>query len=197
MNEQRQPRPDDQEPQTRSFLPVTADQFAPTQQFPAVDYSAERFPARYADDRPGPARAHCEPERPTERFYESEVPAERTFGPRRESVHYPEPQFAAHPLAAPLEPLAHEGGFAYGNLPAAPYGPMDPYIPQHLHVPQPLAYGQFNPQFGYPPRMQQMVVVNGTGRGARRVNHALHLILTMVTFGLWLPVWVILAIANS
>ena len=33
--------------------------------------------------------------------------------------------------------------------------------------------------------------------GNRQLNHALHLILTLLTFGLWLPVWIILAIAGS
>jgi hypothetical protein len=29
----------------------------------------------------------------------------------------------------------------------------------------------------------------------KRVNHLLHLVLSLVTFGLWLPVWLIVAIA--
>ncbi|WP_295649745.1 hypothetical protein [uncultured Dietzia sp.] len=46
----------------------------------------------------------------------------------------------------------------------------------------------------YPPQpFQQTVVVHNS----RRVNHALHLVLTLLTAGLWLPVWIILAIANS
>lgn len=31
----------------------------------------------------------------------------------------------------------------------------------------------------------------------KRVNHLLHFLLTLITFGLWLPVWIILALANS
>lgn len=169
MNEQSRPRPDDQAAQTRSFLPVASGPFAPTQQFPAAEF-------------------------PGDRFHEPQFPAERPYGPRYAAPQYSEPRFAAHPLAAPMEPLAHEGGFAYGNLPAAQYGPVDPYIPQHLHVLQPFAFGLLPQQFGYP---QQLVVVNGGGRRARQVNHALHLVLSVVTFGLWLPVWAILAIANS
>lgn len=45
-----------------------------------------------------------------------------------------------------------------------------PAVPQHIHVHQ--------------------------DRG-KRVNHALHLILTIFTMGLWLPVWLIVAIAKN
>ena len=31
----------------------------------------------------------------------------------------------------------------------------------------------------------------------KRVNHLLHLVLTLITAGLWLPVWIILALAKS
>ncbi len=31
----------------------------------------------------------------------------------------------------------------------------------------------------------------------KRVNHLLHFFLTIITVGLWLPVWIILAIAKS
>ena len=37
-----------------------------------------------------------------------------------------------------------------------------------------------------------VVVVQG-----KRTNHAFHLIMTLVTVGLWLPVWIIVAIANA
>lgn len=40
----------------------------------------------------------------------------------------------------------------------------------------------------------QQVVVH---QERKRVNHLLHLVLTIVTVGLWLPVWVILAFAKS
>lgn len=41
----------------------------------------------------------------------------------------------------------------------------------------------------------QQVVVHTEGR--KRVNHLLHLFLTIITAGLWLPVWIVLAIAKS
>lgn len=48
----------------------------------------------------------------------------------------------------------------------------------------------------YPPQpaVQQTVVVN---QPAKRVNHLLHLILTVLTAGLWLPVWIIVSMAKS
>lgn len=50
-------------------------------------------------------------------------------------------------------------------------------------------------QMQQPHPVQQTVVVNG-GRG-KGVNHVLHLLLTIFTGGLWLPVWIILALAKS
>ena len=42
------------------------------------------------------------------------------------------------------------------------------------------------------PAYPMPVIVTG-----KRTNHVLHLVLTFLTAGLWLPVWVIVAIANS
>ena len=42
--------------------------------------------------------------------------------------------------------------------------------------------------------IQQQVTVNPT---PKRVSHLLHLILTILTAGLWLPVWIIIALAKS
>jgi hypothetical protein len=35
------------------------------------------------------------------------------------------------------------------------------------------------------------------GPAKKKVNHFLHFVLTILTFGLWLPVWIFLAIKNS
>lgn len=43
------------------------------------------------------------------------------------------------------------------------------------------------------PMMQQNVVVNQK----RGVNHGLHLVLTLVTFGMWSPIWILDALFNS
>lgn len=45
-----------------------------------------------------------------------------------------------------------------------------------------------------PATLTQQVVVNAP---PKRVNHLLHLILTILTAGLWLPVWIIIALAKS
>ena len=48
------------------------------------------------------------------------------------------------------------------------------------------------------PQQQQPLIVQHINNGNRKgVNHVLHLILTIITLGVWLPVWIILAIANS
>lgn len=183
MNEQHARRPDG--PWSEDWLDrsETPGQANPTEQFPTEQFPTAQFPTPQFP----PAQQH-EPQR---------------YEPRRYEPQPYEPQ----PYARPSEPLAHEGGFPYGMPPAAPYGPTAPYgpgqqfgyadqyIPQHLHVaPHQFPQGPYPPQFGYPP-MQQTVYVHG-GQ-VRRVNHALHLILTLLTFGLWLPVWIILAIAGS
>lgn len=41
----------------------------------------------------------------------------------------------------------------------------------------------------------QQVVVNAPAR--KGVNHAFHLIMSLVTLGLWVPVWIIVAIAAA
>lgn len=43
---------------------------------------------------------------------------------------------------------------------------------------------------------QQPIIINNSQPEKKRVNHTLHFILTLVTLGLWLPVWLIVAIAN-
>ena len=154
---------------------------------PQGGYPAEPGQARYPDRRPT-GEYDPYPRYPGSHRQDQRYPGAYPQDPRFAEPHYPGPRFGQP------EPLAHEGGLAYGNAPAAPYGPMDQFIPQHLNVPNPYAQAPY--PFGYPPQaMQQTVFVNNTGR--RRVNHVLHLVLTVLTAGLWLPVWIILAIANS
>lgn len=47
----------------------------------------------------------------------------------------------------------------------------------------------------YAPAVTQPAVVVVPGR--RGTNHAFHLIMSIVTIGLWIPVWIIVSIANS
>jgi hypothetical protein len=65
-----------------------------------------------------------------------------------------------------------------------PYGQQQPY-------PQP-------PPYGYPAPPQQFTQVNVVGMQGRIVtNHVLHLILTILTCGLWGVVWLIVWAINS
>lgn len=60
---------------------------------------------------------------------------------------------------------------------------------QYPTHPQQQQYGQQ----GYPMMQQQQVVV----QQKRGVNHGLHLVLTLITFGLWLPVWILDCLFNA
>lgn len=86
----------------------------------------------------------------------------------------------------------------YGPTAGSNYTPPPPAVPdgavpvqgggyQYPNHPQ-QQYGQH----GYPMMQQQQVVV----QQKRGVNHGLHFVLTVLTFGLWLPIWLIVAIAN-
>lgn len=50
------------------------------------------------------------------------------------------------------------------------------------------------PEDKQPIIVQQQVVM---GDQRKKVHHLLHFFLTIITFGLWLPVWIFLAIKNS
>lgn len=49
---------------------------------------------------------------------------------------------------------------------------------------------------GYPmmQQQQQAVVVQGN---EKRTSHAFHLIMSLITFGLWIPVWVLVWLING
>ncbi|MDV8001421.1 hypothetical protein [Rhodococcus sp. IEGM 1408] len=138
---------------------------------------------------------------PTQQFSGQQYPARQFPGQQ-----YPGQQYPGQQYHRPPEPLAHEGGLAYGNPPAAPYGHPDQFVPQHLAAPHPYAPGMYAPGPPYQQQflphqmpqqqMHQTVFVNGGG-GSKGVNHLLHLILTLLTAGLWLPVWIIIAMAKS
>ena len=50
-------------------------------------------------------------------------------------------------------------------------------------------YQQQAPQPGQP------IIINNSQSERKRVNHTFHLIVTLLTAGLWLPVWVIVSLA--
>lgn len=156
------------------------------------------YPERFAD-RAGPAQ----------HFPGQQFPGQKFPGQQDPGQLYSGQQYPGRPYSP--EPLAHEGGLAYGNPPVAPYGHPDQFVPQHLAAPQQYAPGMYAPGMHAPgppyqqqfmphqipqQQMHQTVFVNGGG-GGKRVNHLLHLILTLLTAGLWLPVWIIIAMAKS
>lgn len=193
MNEQLPARQDDPSDHGHHYPETGPDEFAPTQQFPTAQYPAAQYPAADDGRQRYSTQRYPEPQYDAQRYGDSQYQDQRYADPRHPDQQFADPRYPGPQFRRP-EPLAHEGGLAYGNAPAAPFGPMDQFVPQHLHVPQPFAQNPY--PFGYPPQpMQQTVFVNNGG--GKRVNHALHLVLTIITAGLWLPVWIILAIANS
>jgi hypothetical protein len=64
--------------------------------------------------------------------------------------------------------------------------------------PPPQGYGPPPPPqpWGYGPPLQPQVVVIQAPTPRAPFNHLLHLVITLCTCGLWLPVWIILAIAH-
>ena len=102
-------------------------------------------------------------------------------------------EFGTQAFGAPVQPFAQPYGQPYLHGQPPMYGAHPMYFQPPMHGAQPMYAPQpvFVPQPG-----QQTVVVNGAGVG-KRVNHLLHLVLTVLTGGLWLPVWLILALAKS
>lgn len=47
------------------------------------------------------------------------------------------------------------------------------------------------------PQQPQPVYVNTTVNQKKGTSHGFHLLMTIITFGLWLPVWIIMAIVNN
>lgn len=76
----------------------------------------------------------------------------------------------------------------------AAYHPQTPAAPQGWDRADSTEWAPV-PATGAAPHQQQNVVVNVT-QPARGTNHVLHLLLTVFTGGLWLPVWLVLAIKN-
>lgn len=125
--------------------------------------------------------------------YESEkLPA------HREVPQHPEPMPQAPPPSttgfAPLEANPH---------PIQPYGDpryLQPYAPAAPGYPHP----GFAPQPMYQAVPQAVPVVNVTqnnmGGGyvavRRGPNHGLHLVLTLLTCGMWAPVWILVVILD-
>ncbi|MBP2340741.1 hypothetical protein JOF41_006919 [Saccharothrix coeruleofusca] len=93
-----------------------------------------------------------------------------------------------YPEQTPQEQTPH------GAYPTQPYQAPAQY-PSGQQPPYPPPY----PPQGYPAAPpQQFVQVNVNGlRGRIQTNHTFHLIMTLVTCGLWLFVWIPMTIINS
>lgn len=109
-------------------------------------------------------------------------------------------------------PAPQQGMLPYGAPGYPPQGyPQPGYPPQGYPqgYPQPGYPPQGYPQQGYPQPMMQPMIINVMGGAASssssasaaiavpaaektKTSHVLHLILTIFTGGLWLPVWIIL-----
>ncbi|MEH6818908.1 MAG: hypothetical protein V7706_03055 [Dietzia psychralcaliphila] len=200
MNEQYPPWPHNPSAVGRDHLPEVTDQFSPlerfppehlpTERFPTEQFPAEQFPAESLPTEQFPTRpaaGHAEP-----LAHEGGLP----YGNSPAAPYRPDQEFVPQHLAAP--PAFASSPYATGQY--QPYMPQhympQPFVPQHFAT-QPYMPQSFMPQSFMPqpyPMQQTVFVSNG---GGKRVNHVLHLILTILTFGLWLPVWAVLAIANS
>ena len=95
------------------------------------------------------------------------------------------------------DPDNHDG-FRYGGAPSLRYfdgvewtdsrAPMPRRQPQQTHSPQAAGPIIVNQQFA--PQSPVVVIRPGT-------NHGLHLVLSLLTCGAWLPVWLIIVIVNG
>ena len=76
------------------------------------------------------------------------------------------------------------------------YQPPQGQVPQQWAPPgPPQGYGP--PSYGAP--LQQVVIVQQPGATIIQkapFNHGLHLVITLCTCGLWLPVWIVLALVH-
>jgi hypothetical protein len=88
-------------------------------------------------------------------------------------------------LDTPIEPYAPLYPVQTPEPAVAPAHPMQPWQ-------QPVWPAQYYPQSV--PAVQQVVNV---GYGPRRCRHGLHFLLTLITGGLWLPIWIIDALAKG
>lgn len=92
---------------------------------------------------------------------------------------------------------ANTTGFRYGSVPSMRYFDGVQWTEQRAPMPR--------TQHRQPPNMQQPIVIaQNIAPVVRQVvvhnsgtNHGLHLVLTFLTCGMWLPVWLIIVIANG
>ena len=115
----------------------------------------------------------------------------------------PVPDYPAAAPTVPLPPTVPAGwypdpdnhtGFRYGGVPSMRYFDGGQWtesrtpMPRRQQQPSPQQPIIVNQQFA--PQTPMVVYNSGT-------NHGLHLVLTLLTCGMWLPVWIILVIVNG
>lgn len=112
----------------------------------------------------------------------------------------PQPRDVAYP-PRPIHPTPP--GAPQPASPPFPYPTAPPHVPpaptlQTPAYPAPQGYGV---PPGYPMPIISVTQNNGVGAGPfivrRGPNHGLHLVLTLITCGLWLPVWILVAIFDA
>lgn len=111
---------------------------------------------------------------------------------------------AVHPPTIPVaNPYPSQQPVPPATSPTRPHpvSPQSaPLTPTYHAAPQPVPNGYGMPP-GYPMPIISVTQNNGIGAGPivvrRGVNHGLHLVLTLVTCGLWLPIWIIVAILDA
>lgn len=123
------------------------------------------------------------------------VPADQPGTPEYPATGRPVPPPPTVPAGWYPDPDNHSG-FRFGGVPSMRYfdgvqwtenrAPMQRRQPPPPQGQQPIIVNQ---QFA--PQAPPVVVYNGG------TNHGLHLVLTLLTCGMWLPVWIIIVIVNG
>ena len=129
-----------------------------------------------------------EPEPPTQQFQAPPQPSGPQYGAPYTGYAPPNPQPYPQPQAFDRNGQAHANAYA-GMTPEQAWA-------QYHHQQQ---YGQVPTWAPQPPpavAVSQAVTVNNRMRGGS-CPHMLHLVLTVLTCGMWLPIWIIHAIVDS
>jgi predicted RNase H-like HicB family nuclease len=116
----------------------------------------------------------------------------------------PTPEDARTGLVKLVESTLRDLVASGGDVPR-PEIPFSPPVPQHHFPPTPMyapptaAFPMQQMPYYPQPQMMQNVVVNASARvnGYRGVNHGFHALMTLLTCGLWAPIWIIVAVAGG
>ena len=78
-----------------------------------------------------------------------------------------------------------------------PFGGVEDRVAPYLLKSQATRKGHTMNQYQQPERPAQPIVINNATQEKKRTNHGLHLLLTILTLGAWLPIWIIVALVNG